>query len=588
MRRLATLLCLIVAAIAALLTTSASGDDSHTYYLEFDNAFGLVSGSEVKVAGVAAGSVTDLFINSDKRAVVKVELSGPVAVLGEGTICSTEPQSLIAEYFVDCAPKGDPIQVTDGTEEEHTESPDIPVEQTRQTVQNDLVLSALRLPFRQRLTLILNEFGTALAGNADNLNAAIRRGAPALEETQQVFDLLAEQATIIRDLNVDSDRIIGRLADRRQDVVDFIDETGETAAIAAERRDDLSQNFALLDDFLVELRPTMVELNGLAVEGTPLAANLRAAAPGLTTLSRRLPDFNPAATDALVSLGKSAVVGRRALTKGRDEVDQLRDAARSSFSVADNLAKFLRDIADPKRAVETDARANIDTGRKGETGYSGMEGLLNYVYYQTGAINQYDEIGHLLHFSIFEVATGPCANYNAGEFEGQPGVPNLDGSAATTDILQANRCVAWLGPNQPGLSQPVDVPPYSSAVCPGGSSDTALCDPAAPPSGPTPTSAPVRTGATAGSGGGPGAVPGGVPGDPPESGPGAAATPPAPATPPADPAVPPPAAAPGESVIPPLDGLGDDLGIPGATDEPPPSDSAASANQDLLGYLFGS
>ncbi len=348
----------------------------------------------------------------------------------------------------------------------------------------------MRLPFRERLTLLVNEFGTALAGNSDNLNKAIRRGAPALEQTRKVFDLLASQNTIIRDLNSDSEAIISKLADRRQDVVDFIDEAGNTAKIAASRRDDLSQNFALLDDFLAELRPTMTELNSVAVQGTPLATNLRLAAPGLTELSRRLPDFNPAATDALVSLGKTSVVGKRALDKGNDEIKILAKSSKKSFSVADQLSNFLRDIDDPNRAVEADSRANTDTGRKGETGYTGMEGLLNYVYYQTGAVNQFDEIGHLLHFSIFEVGTGPCANYNPGHYdpdgpgpeEPQLGVPDASGDGVTTNILEANRCVAWLGANQPGINQSVDVPPYDPSVCPDGSTVLSLCDPNGPTS----------------------------------------------------------------------------------------------------------
>ena len=357
MRRLALIAALICLSVAGL-TASASGDDEHTYFIEFDNAFGLVNGSEVKVAGVSAGTITDLYVNSSKRAVARVELSGPVAVLGDGTICRSEPQSLIAEYFVDCTPKGDPIEVPDLSDDERVEAPDIPVTQTRQTVQNDLVLSTLRLPFRERLTLLINEFGTALAGNGENLNKAIRRGAPALEQTRQVTKLLASQNTTIRDLNANSDRIIGRLAERRQDVVRFIEDAKNTAQIAAGRRDDLSQNFALLDDFLAELGPTMGELDNLAVQGTPLAADLREAAPGLTTLSRNLPAFNRSATDGLKALGNTSVVGRRALRKGKDEVKALAKASKKSFSVADNLSKFLRDIDDPDRAVEVDARAN--------------------------------------------------------------------------------------------------------------------------------------------------------------------------------------------------------------------------------------
>ena len=74
MRRIGLIL-LLAASVAALLTTSATGDDEHTYYIEMDNAFGLVNGSEVKVAGVEAGTIPDLFINSEKRAVAKVALA---------------------------------------------------------------------------------------------------------------------------------------------------------------------------------------------------------------------------------------------------------------------------------------------------------------------------------------------------------------------------------------------------------------------------------------------------------------------------------------------------------------------------------
>jgi ABC-type transporter Mla subunit MlaD len=606
MKRLALIATLLAASIAGLATT-ANGDDSHTYYIELDNAFGLVNGSEVKVAGVQAGQITDFFINSEKRAVAKVELSGPVAVLGEDTVCSTEPQSLIAEYFIDCTPKGPPIEEGTGSDDDRSENPDIPVDQTTQTVQNDLVLSALREPFRDRLTLLINEFGTALAGNADNLNDAIRRGAPALQQTRQVFDLLARQNTMIRDLNVNSDKIIGKLAERRKDVVDFINEANATAQASSDRRDDLSQNFALLDDFLAELKPTMTDLNGLAVQGTPLLSNLRQAAPGLNKLSRNLPAFNASATDSIVSLGKSAEVGQRALDKGRDEIDLLGRAAKNSFSVADNLAKFLRDIDDPHRAVQTDRRANRDTGRKGPTGYTGMEGLLNYVYYQPGAINQYDEIGHLLHFSIFEVGTGPCANYNAGRYDSNgpapggsaPGVPNADNSGSTTDISQANRCVAWLGDSQPGINTGPDLPPYSSKVCPGGSDDTAICDPSS-----TLTAKVAKSGGKGGANPsgeigpltGPTGTPGsegptgtdGTSGAPDSSAPGDAAG--------DQPTSPPEGSGPDLGALGDLGGLGGGDGLDQGTSSVPrskspkrsaPSTGSAGATDDLLDYLFG-
>src|SRR5205085_9626349 len=81
----------------------------HTYKIEMYNAFGLVKGSDVRIAGVNAGSVSDLGITPDKRAIVTVSTSGPLGVLGKDTRCSSEPQSLIAEYFLTCNPMGPPL-----------------------------------------------------------------------------------------------------------------------------------------------------------------------------------------------------------------------------------------------------------------------------------------------------------------------------------------------------------------------------------------------------------------------------------------------------------------------------------------------
>ena len=47
------------------------------------NAFGIVEGSDVRIAGVNAGTVTGLDINAAKRAVVTVELSGELGELGD-------------------------------------------------------------------------------------------------------------------------------------------------------------------------------------------------------------------------------------------------------------------------------------------------------------------------------------------------------------------------------------------------------------------------------------------------------------------------------------------------------------------------
>jgi ABC-type transporter Mla subunit MlaD len=499
MRRIALILTLLTGVAAAFVAT-APADDSHTYTIEMYNAFGIVSGSDVRVAGVNAGTVKSLDVNDQKRAVVTVELSGPLSVLGTDTKCSSQPQSLIAEYFIDCDPHGPPIQHSDDPNK-----PDIPADHVEQTVQNDLVQNTLREPYKRRLQLLINEFGTALAGNAENLNEAIRLGAPALSKLKKVTHVLGDQNTIIRNLNVDSDQIIGKLNQRSQDVVSFIRNARDTAAASAERGNDLSADFGKLDDFLAELKPTLTQLDELAVTQTPVLQDLRASAGGLNQLMLNLPAFNSATKTSLQSLGDASKVGKRALQQGKDEIRLLAESGKKAPATSEILADFLRDIDDPSRSVEQDARAAkacndkslpcYSTGRSAPAGYTGLEGLLNYAYYQAGSLNQYDSIGHLLHFSLYYIFSGPCGNFTTGRdpSTGAVSLPNRAGGTTSTptltgpDSTQIADCIGWLGNDQPGVNDNFSLPPYQGgtgpdSVCPNGTSPAAalaLCDPSA-------------------------------------------------------------------------------------------------------------
>ncbi len=480
MRRLALLFLLAVGAGAGLVATVAGADDTRTYKLEMYNAFGIVEESDMRVSGVNVGSVTSLDVNADKRAVVTVEVSGDLAVLGDETECESSPQSLLGEYFLDCSPAGEPLP--DGAT--------IPASQVSQNVQPDLVQNTMREPFKLRLQLLLNEFGTALAGNGDALNEAIRLGAPALTELEEVTGILAGQNELIRDLNVNSERVSGELARVRDQVVRFVDEAEDVARTALERREDVSAGFDRFDDYVAELGPTLRQLGETAREQTPLLTDLRGAAPELYRLSVSLPRFQRASERSLDTLGDAAVVGERALRRGRDEIKLLAQAGRNAPAAAEILADLVRDLDDPRRVVEINDLAARTTGRTSELpgtrntmGYTGFEALLNYPYYQSLAINQFDRGGHTLHIGLQEVFSGACGAFSSGHSvtTGEPGVPT-DAGATTTDFLELPRCATWLGPNQPGINDDLGLPPYDPSVCPNGTAPerarAELCDPA--------------------------------------------------------------------------------------------------------------
>src|SRR3954449_7265264 len=105
-RALAAIVILLGASALAVFATGASNSKSTDYWVELDNAFGLIKGGDLKIAGVRAGKITDLKL--DKKT-LRARVGFEITRNGFGSLrtdvhCDSRPQSLIGEYFVDCKP----------------------------------------------------------------------------------------------------------------------------------------------------------------------------------------------------------------------------------------------------------------------------------------------------------------------------------------------------------------------------------------------------------------------------------------------------------------------------------------------------
>ena len=235
MRRVLAVILVLAAAAAYVLTSSgAKEEQGNEFTVEFDNAFGLVKGGDVKVAGVRAGKVTKLRVDrKTKRALVDFKLTKQgFGDLRADTYCESRPQSLIGEYYIDCTPGKSPDKLKPGAT--------IPVEQTASTIPADLLANIMRRPYRERLRIILNELGAGVGGRAEDVNATIRRASPALRETDKVLKILARQNQVLKDLTTNADTVVGDLASNHRNVGRFVKETEDAATTSAERRRELA------------------------------------------------------------------------------------------------------------------------------------------------------------------------------------------------------------------------------------------------------------------------------------------------------------------------------------------------------------
>ena len=137
--------------------------------------------------------------------------------------CTIRPQSLIGEKFVECEPgsaSAEPLeQIEDGPGRGRAAAA---ARAHSSPVDLDLINNVLRLPYRQRFSILLSELGAGLAGRGEELNEVIHRANPALRETDKVLAILAGQNRVLADLARDSDAALGPLAREREKVADWI------------------------------------------------------------------------------------------------------------------------------------------------------------------------------------------------------------------------------------------------------------------------------------------------------------------------------------------------------------------------------
>jgi ABC-type transporter Mla subunit MlaD len=395
MRRLVyiALFVAIVPWIVIGIVRSATNDETKDHYIVraiFDNASSLVNGEDVKIAGVPVGVVTGMDVTEDKQAAISLRIDKKeFTPFKDDAHCTIRPQGLIGEKFVECQPgsAGSPalqkIQHGDGKGERL-----LPVQETSSPVDLDLLNDIMRLPYRERLAILLNEFGTGLAGRGADLNEVIHRANPALKETDQVLEILANQNRVLARLARDSDQALAPLARKREQFADFIVQANRTGEATAERSADIRLGLNRLPEFLRQLRLLMVDLEGFADQGTPLLTNVKEAAPALGRFIKAQGTLAEASERSFPSLGDALEVGRPALIRSRPLIQDL-----------GRLGKQLNPTSKNLDAI---------TASLNKTG--GVERINDFTFYVPLAINGFDSLGHYLRAGLI---ANTCSAYVA-------------------------------------------------------------------------------------------------------------------------------------------------------------------------------
>lgn len=374
----------VALAIVVLLSLSAGGGNgSYTVRAIFDDAGNVISGEDVKIDGVKVGTVGTVTPTPQAKAAVILKIENPgFQDFRSDATCTVRPQALIGEKFVDCVPtqpraEGTPLppplqKIRSG--QEGSGQWLLPVTQTSSPVDVDLLGDISRLPERERLTLILNEFGAGLAGRGSDLAVVIRRANPALREFNKVLAILAKQNHVLAKLAVDSDRALAPFAAVRNRVAHFIVAANQVAQASAAHRGALARNLKDFPPFLEQLGPAMERVQRFAEQAIPVATDLRAAAPSIDRAFTSLPGFSKSSTTFFEDLGKTSKRSGPALLATKPLLGKLQALGGAAQPAAANLAQLL--------------------GGLSKTG--GLERLLDFIFLGANAANGYDSLGHFL------------------------------------------------------------------------------------------------------------------------------------------------------------------------------------------------
>jgi phospholipid/cholesterol/gamma-HCH transport system substrate-binding protein len=229
------------------------------YRAEFSDASGLVSGEEVRVAGIKVGTVTDIKLGH-ARAVVTFTVKG--VDLGRTTSAGIEVKTLLGQHYLSVTPSGSGKLDKDAV---------IPLSRTSTPINI--------VPAFQQLTTDTQGINTAEVAKAfDVLSVTLTKTAPEMTQTLRGLSRLSRSVTVrdeqIRELFARASQVSGVVADRDQDIAQLLTDTNTVLAELNRRRETITsiidgtgalarQLSGLVKDNRGQLAPALAKLNGV-------------------------------------------------------------------------------------------------------------------------------------------------------------------------------------------------------------------------------------------------------------------------------------------------------------------------------------
>lgn len=296
--------CVLAALLLALILLRGDG---YRVTAEFIAAPQVVKGGLVQIGGRPVGTVESLELTDDGQAALELSIDDEFAPLPAGTQAKVRLASLSSPTgrYVELLPP----PTTSGPRETIPDAGVIPASQTTAAIDLDQFFNLFDPKTRQGLRRVYRGFAEFYGGQGAHQSAAYRYLNPSLVGSQRLFRELSDDTPVLERFLVETSRLVGDLASRRDSLAALVDDLATTLRALAREETDLSRSVDRLAPFmrranttLANLRTTLDDVDPLVREATPVAPKLR----------RVLAQLRPFAAEAVPTVRDlSAVVRRR-------------------------------------------------------------------------------------------------------------------------------------------------------------------------------------------------------------------------------------------------------------------------------------
>jgi phospholipid/cholesterol/gamma-HCH transport system substrate-binding protein len=288
---------LVVLIVAYLVFAGGSGSN---YKLEFAEADQLVRGDQVQVGGVPVGSVTNIELTSNFKAVITIHVDSSLVPLHHGTLAQVRVPSLtsVANRYIalTLGPNNNPTYPSGAT---------LPASVTGEVTDLDQLFNTLNPKTRKGLQGFIQGTAEQYVGQGKNLGTSVEYFAPALGALSHFFSELTRDQPVFTSFLVETAKAVTTIGARQESLADLVENQNKTFQAIGSEQSALAHGLKQLPVTLRQGNRTFAELPATFDALSELVKESRPTTKSLTTLLERLRPLVTTATPVVANFSQT-------------------------------------------------------------------------------------------------------------------------------------------------------------------------------------------------------------------------------------------------------------------------------------------